>query len=62
MHPDAKRKEGKSHFLISNKKKRKIFDFKQSLESVFMSDIADWKKEELIENQISMRTKKLKAA
>ena len=47
---------------LSNKKKCVNFDFKQSLESVFMSDIADWKKEKLIENQVSMRTKKLKAA
>ena len=47
---------------ISNKKKREKFDFKQSLESVFMSDIAGWKKEKLIENQVSMRIKKLNAA
>jgi hypothetical protein len=47
---------------ISNKKETVNFDFKQSLESVFLSEIEDWRKEKLLENQVSMRIKKLKAA
>jgi len=42
--------------------KKNSFDFKQSLESVFMSDIENWKKENLFENQVYKRTKKLKIA
>jgi len=38
------------------------FDFKHSLESVFMRDIDGWKKENLFENQVYKRTKKLKSA
>ena len=47
---------------MKNKKKRISFDFKQSLESVFMSDIDNWRKEQLLENQVSKRIKKLNAA
>ena len=42
--------------------KKSNFDFKKSLESVFMSDIETWKKEKLFENQVYKRTKKLKIA
>ena len=47
---------------VSNKKKRMHLDFKQRLESVFMSDIEDWGKQNLLENQVSKRIKKLNAA
>jgi len=38
------------------------FDFKSSLESVFMSDIDDWKKDKLPENLVRKRIKTLKVA
>jgi hypothetical protein len=38
------------------------FDFKSSLESVFMSDIDDWKKEKLPENLVYKRIKTLRVA
>ena len=47
---------------LNNKKKRISFDFKQCLESVFMSDIDDWRKINLPENQATKRMKKLKIA
>ena len=48
--------------LYARLNKKSNFDFKQSLESVFMSDIEEWKKENLFENQVFKRTKKLKIA
>jgi hypothetical protein len=38
------------------------FDFKNSLETVFMSDIELWKKGKLFENQVCKRMEKLNAA
>ena len=38
------------------------FDFKHSLESVYLRDIDKWKKENLLENQVYKRIKKLKSA
>jgi hypothetical protein len=50
------------HNRIATKNKLVHFDFKSSLESVFMSDIDDWKKEKLTENLVYKRIKTLKAA
>jgi hypothetical protein len=50
------------HTRIGAKGKVINFDFKNSLESVFMSDIEQWKKEKLTENQVYKRIKKLNAA
>jgi len=38
------------------------FDYKHSLESVFMREIRDWEKKNLFENQVSRRTKILNSA
>jgi len=50
------------HTRIGAKNSVVSFDFKHSLESVFMSDIDDWKKEKLNENQVYKRMKTLKIA
>jgi hypothetical protein len=47
---------------IGKKVKITDFDFKNGLESVFMADIEQWKKENLFENQVSKRIQKLNAA
>jgi hypothetical protein len=50
------------HTRIGTNGKMGSFDFKNSLESVFMSDIERWKKEKLTENLVYKRIEKLKAA
>jgi transposase-like protein len=50
------------HTRIGTKNGVVSFDFKSSLESVFMSDIDDWKNNKLLENQVCKRIKTLKAA
>ena len=50
------------HTRIGAKEDIVPFDFKHSLESVFMSDIDDWRKEKLPENLVYKRIKTLKAA
>ena len=50
------------HTRIGTKNGSASFDFKSSLESVFMSDIEQWKKEKLLENQVYKRIRKLNAA
>jgi hypothetical protein len=50
------------HTRIGTKEKIIDFDFKHSLESVFMREIEQWKRENLSENQVSKRVEKLKAA
>jgi len=50
------------HTRIGTKDSIVPFDFKHSLESVFMRDIDVWKKENLFENQVYKRTKTLNSA
>jgi hypothetical protein len=50
------------HTRIRTKNGTSHFDFKSSLETVFMSDIEQWKKEKLFENQVYKRIRKLNAA
>jgi hypothetical protein len=50
------------HTRIGTKGNLSPFDFKKGLESVFMSDIEQWKKEILLENQACKRIEKLNAA
>jgi hypothetical protein len=50
------------HARIGSKNGIVSFDFKSSLESVFMSDIDAWKKDKLSENMVYKRIKMLKAA
>jgi hypothetical protein len=50
------------HARIGTKNRMIPFDFKHSLESVFMSDINDWRKNNLPENLVCKRTKTLKIA
>jgi hypothetical protein len=50
------------HTRIGTKNSVVPFDFKNSLESVFMSDIDNWKKEKLPENLVCKRIKTLNVA
>jgi hypothetical protein len=50
------------HTRIRKKDDATNFDFKNSLETVFMSDIEQWKKDNLFENQVCKRMEKLNAA
>jgi hypothetical protein len=50
------------HTRIGTKDGMLFFDFKHGLESVFMREIEVWRKENLLENQVNKRIKKLKIA
>lgn len=50
------------HAKIGSKEKTIPFDFKRSLENVFLSEIKEWKKRNLTDNLVTKRTKVLQSA